>query len=93
MFLGLGAKLLLAALAAGTVAAIVVYVAGTITRAKIREKALENGIKKLLVKKVDNCSNKVTLSEITNDGTTAKEMEIHGDDIDDLIDEGDIIYT
>lgn len=91
MLLGLGAKLLLAMLAAGTVAAIVVYVSGIITRAKLREKARENDIRRFIVTAVNKTNNVVTVKEL--DGDTAKEMEVHGDDIDDIIDEGDEIYA
>ncbi len=93
MFLGLGAKLLLAALAAGTVAAIVVYVAGTITRAKLREKARENDIKKFILTVVDKKKNVVKIQELDEYGVKGKEMEVHGDDIDDIVDEGDEIYA
>lgn len=93
MFLGLGAKLLLAVLAAGTVAAIVVYVAGTITRAKLREKARENDIKRFIVTAVNKADNVVKVQELDEDGVKGKEMEVHGDDIDDIVDEGDEIYA
>lgn len=87
--LGLALRVLLAAAAVATVAAIVVYVSGTITRRKLEEKLQENGIEDALIKAIDYCDNVVTVEDMDSDQT----LEIHGDDVDYELDEGDRIYV
>lgn len=87
--LGLALRVLLAAAAVATVAAIVVYVSGTITRRKLEEKLRENGIEDALIKAIDYCDNVVTVEDMDSDQT----LEIHGDDVDYELDEGDRIYV
>lgn len=87
--LGFALRVLLAAAAVATVAAIVVYVAGTITRRKLEEKLRENGIEDAIIKAIDYCDNVVTVEDMDSDKT----VEIHGDDVDYELDEGDRIYV
>lgn len=87
--LGFALRVLLAAAAVATVAAIVVYVAGTITRSKLEEKLRENGIKDAMIKAIDYCENVVTIEDMDSDKT----LEIHGDDVSYDLDEGDRIYV
>ena len=87
--LGFALRVLLAAAAVATVAAIVVYVSGTITRRKLEEKLRENGIEDALIKAIDYCDNVVTVEDMDSDQT----LEIHGDDVDYELDEGDRIYV
>lgn len=87
--LGLALRVLLAAAAVATVAAVVVYVAGTITRSKLEEKLRENGIENAMIKAIDYCSNVVKLDDMDSDKT----VEIHGDDVSYELDEGDRIYV
>lgn len=87
--LGLALRVLLAAAAVATVAAVVVYVAGTITRSKLEEKLRENGIEDALIKAIDYCDNVVTVEDMDSDKT----VEIHGDDVSYELDEGDRIYV
>lgn len=87
--LGFALRVLLAAAAVATVAAIVVYVSGTITRRKLEEKLRENGIEDALIKAIDYCDNVVTIEDMDSDQT----LEIHGDDVDYELDEGDRIYV
>ena len=70
-------------------AAIVIYISGTITRSKLKEKLRENDIKDAMIEKIDNCENVVTLKDMDSDKT----LEIHGDDVDYELDEGDRIYV
>lgn len=87
--LGLVLRVLLAAAAVATVAAVVVYVAGTITRTKLEEKLRENGIEDAIIKAIDYCDNVVTVEDMDSDKT----VEIHGDDVSYELDEGDRIYV
>lgn len=87
--LGFALRVLLAAAAVATVAAIVIYISGTITRSKLKEKLRENDIKDAMIEKIDNCENVVTLKDMDSDKT----LEIHGDDVDYELDEGDRIYV
>lgn len=87
--LGFALRVLLAAAAVATVAAIVVYVAGTITRSKLEEKLRENGIEDAMIKAIDYCENVVTIEDMDSDKT----LEIHGDDVSYDLDEGDRIYV
>lgn len=87
--LGFALRVLLAAAAVATVAAIVVYVSGTITRRKLEEKLRENGIEDALIKAIDYCDNVVTIEDMDSD----QMLEIHGDDVDYELDEGDRIYV
>ena len=89
MLLGLGLKILLAAAAVGTVAAIVVYVKGSINRSKLQQKAQAQNINKFIIKEIDRCNNVVKFEDMYSD----KEVEVRGDDVDWDIDEGDIIYA
>lgn len=87
--LGFALRVLLAAAAVTTVAAIVIYVAGTITRSKLEEKLREKGIEDAMIKAIDYCDNVVTLEDMDSDKT----VEIHGDDVSYELDEGDRIYV
>ncbi len=87
--LGFALRVLLAAAAVATVAAIVVYVAGTITRSKLEEKLRENGIEDAMIKAIDYCENVVTIEDMDSNKT----LEIHGDDVSYDLDEGDRIYV
>ena len=87
--LGLASRVLLAAAAVATVAAVVVYVAGTITRSKLEEKLRENGVEDAIIKAIDYCDNVVTVEDMDSDKT----VEIHGDDVSYELDEGDRIYV
>ena len=87
--LGFVLRVLLAAAAVATVAAIVVYVAGTVTRSKLEEKLRENGIEDAMIKAIDYCENVVTIEDMDSDKT----LEIHGDDVSYDLDEGDRIYV
>lgn len=87
--LGLALRVLLAAAAVATVAAVVVYVAGTITRSKLEEKLRENGVEDAIIKAIDYCDNVVTVEDMDSDKT----VEIHGDDVSYELDEGDRIYV
>lgn len=89
LLLGLGLKILIAAATVGAVAAIIVYISGTITRSIAREKAQENGIKEAIITEVDNCSNVVKIRDLDSD----QEVEIHGDCVDWDLNEGDKIYA
>lgn len=87
--LGFALRVLLAAAAVATVAVIVIYISGTITRSKLKEKLRDNDIKDAMIEKIDNCENVVTLKDMDSDKT----LEIHGDDVDYELDEGDRIYV
>ena len=87
--LGFALRVLLAAAAVATVAAIVVYVAGTITRSKLEEKLRENGIEDAMIKAIDYCENVVTIEDMDSNKT----LEIHGDDVSYDLYEGDRIYV
>lgn len=89
MLLGLGLRLLLAAAAVTAVAAIVVYVTGSITRAKLREKLRDNNMKDAIITAIDRCDNVVKLKDLTSD----KELEVHGDDVDYDVVKGNKIYV
>ena len=89
MILGLALRVLLAAATVATVAAIVVYVTGTITRAKLKEKLRENGIEEAMIETIERCNNVVSVKDWDSDKT----LEIHGDDVDYDLDEGDRIYV
>ena len=82
-------RVLLAAAAVATVAAVVVYVAGTITRSKLKDKLRENGVEDAIIKAIDYCDNVVTVEDMDSDKT----IEIHGDDVSYELDEGDRIYV
>lgn len=87
--LGFALRVLLAAAAVATVAAIVVYVSGTITRRRLEEKLRENGIEDALIEAIDYCDNVVSIKDMDSDKT----LEVHGDDVDYELDEGDRIYV
>ena len=87
--LGLALRILFAAAAVTTVAAIVVYVDGKITRRKLQKKLRENGIQDGLIEAIDHCNNVVSMKDMESD----KKLEIHGDDVDYDLDEGDRIYV
>lgn len=87
--MGFALRVLLAAAAVATVAAVVVYVAGTITRSKLKDKLRENGVEDAIIKAIDYCDNVVTVEDMDSDKT----IEIHGDDVSYELDEGDRIYV
>ncbi len=87
--LGFALRVLLAAAAVATVAAVVVYVAGTITRSKLKDKLRENGVEDAIIKAIDYCDNVVTVEDMDSDKT----IEIHGDDVSYELDEGNRIYV
>ena len=82
-------RVLLAAAVVATVVAIEIYISGTITRSKLKDKMRDNGIKDAMIEKIDYCENVVTLKDMDSDKT----LEIHGDDVDYELDEGDRIYV
>ncbi len=82
-------RVLLAAAVVATVVAIEIYISGTITRSKLKDKMRDNGIKDAMIEKIDYCENVVTLKDMDSDKT----LEIHGDDVDYELDEGDQIYV
>ena len=87
--LGLALRVLLAAAAVAAVAAVVIYISGTVTRAKFEEKLRDHDIEDAIIKAIDYCDNVVTLEDMDSDKT----LEIHGDDVDYDLDEGDRIYV
>ena len=89
MLLGIALRVLLATAAVATVGAIVVYIVGTITQSKLKEKLQEKGIKNAVIEKIDRCSNIVNLKELDSDQT----IEVHGDDVSYDLDEGNLIYV
>lgn len=89
MLLGLGLRLLVAAAAVTAVAAIVIYVSGTINKSKIKEELAKKGIEEALIKNIDECDNVVKFTDLKNDNT----IEIHGDDVSSSLYEGMIINT
>lgn len=52
-------------------------------------KLQENGIEDALIKAIDYCDNVVTVEDMDSDQT----LEIHGDDVDYELEEGDRIYV
>ena len=56
---------------------------------QLEEKLRENGIEDALIKAIDYCDNVVTVEDMDSDQT----LEIHGDDVDYELDEGDRIYV
>lgn len=89
MILGFALRALLAAAAVVTVAAVVVYVAGTITKPELKDKLRENGIENAVIKAIDRCDNVVSVKDLDSDRT----LEIHGDDVSYDLNEGDRIYV
>ena len=87
--LGLALRVLLAAAAVATVAAVVIYVSGKITRSKLQEKLRDQGMKDSLIYRIDRCNNIVNLKNMDSD----QEIEIHGDDVDYELNEGERIYV
>ena len=71
-------RVLLAAAVVATVVAIEIYISGTITRSKLKDKMRDNGIKDAMIEKIDYCENVVTLKDMDSDKT----LEIHGDDVE-----------
>lgn len=88
MVLGLALQALLAATTVAAVAVIVIYVAGTITRSKLKAKLRENGIEDAMIREIDRCNNVVSVKDWDSDRT----LEIHGDAVSHALDEGDRIY-
>ena len=84
MLLGLGLRLLIATAAVATVAAIVIYVSGTINKSKIKQELAKKGIEQALLDSIDGCDNVVKLTDLENDNT----IEIHGDDVSSSLYEG-----
>ena len=67
--LGLVLRVLLAAAAVASVAAIVIYISGTITRTKLEEKLRENDIEDAIIKAIDYCDNVITIEDMDSDKT------------------------
>ncbi len=88
MILGFALRALLAAAAVAAVTTIVIYIADTITRPKLKEKLREKGIEDAVIEKIDYCNNVVSVKDLDSD----KMLEIHGDDVSYELDEGDRIY-
>lgn len=87
--LGFALRVLLAAAMVVAVANIVIYVSGTITRAKLEEKLRDNDIENALIKAIDRCDNVIMIEDIDSDKT----LEIHGDDVDYELYENARIYV
>ena len=87
--LELALQALLAVAAIGAVVAIVVYVSGTITRSKLKDKLRENGIEDAMIEAIDRCDNVVSVKDLDSDKT----LEIHGDNVSYELDEGGLIYV
>lgn len=87
MLFGL-ARLLLGALAVGAVASIIIEIVGTITRDKLKEEMRSRGIEDMLIEKINNTENTITLKELLS----GERYEVHGDDIDYDLTEGERIY-
>lgn len=88
--LGLILRGLMLAAGAAAIAAIVIYIHGTITKDKIREELRAKGIDEdMLIKEINRCENTISLEEL--DGN--KPVEIRGDDISYDLYEGETIYV
>lgn len=83
--LGLALQLLLVA----AVVTIVIYIYGTITRAKLKKKLREKEISETIITEIDRCDNIVRLEDLDSD----KKIEVRGDDVSYSLDEGDYIYA
>lgn len=86
---GLMLRVLLGVAAVATVATIVIYVSGTITRPKVTEKLRDNGIKNAMIEEINYCDNVVSIKDMDSDKT----LEIHGDDVDYGLIEGHRIFV
>lgn len=81
-------SLIVAAFALAVAATIIITIGGIITKDKIRQESNNRDIDgDLLVEKIDNCTNIVTLKELYGD----KKIEIQGDAISSDIYEGIVI--
>lgn len=89
MLFGLLGRALIAAAGAAIVAGIVIYIAGKITKEKLRKKLEDKGIETALINEIDRCSNVIKMTDFDTDET----IEVHGDDIDDEIEEDDLIFV
>lgn len=74
-------------IAAIAASAIVIYIDGKITEAKIDEELREKKLEKALVQRIDKCNNVISLKDLDSD----QEYEIHGDSIDDSMYTGQVI--
>ena len=74
-------------LGTAAVAAIVITINGIINKRRIEEEMRKRDVEKVIVKKVDECDNVLTLKDLDSDAV----YEINGDDIADDIYEGQYI--
>ena len=70
-------------------AAIAVYIDGTITQSRLKEKLREKGVEDAVIKAIDHCDNVVTIEDMDSDKT----VEIHGDGVSFDLSVGDRIYV
>lgn len=74
-------------LTAAAITAIVIYINGKITREKLEEELRKRNIKMAIAREINKCTNTMTFEDF-EDNT----YEVHGDSIDDDIEEGDVIW-
>ena len=87
--LGLCLRILIAVAATAAVASLVIYISGSITRSKLRDKLSENNVKSALIKAIDYCDNVVKLKDLSN----GNEIKVRGDDVSYELNEGEKIYV
>ncbi len=59
--------LIRSALLAAAVSTIAIVISGIITREKIQQELRNRGVNGVLIDKIDNCTNTMTLKELEND--------------------------
>ena len=74
-------------LTAAAITAIVIYINGKITKEKLEEEFRKRDIKMAIAKEINKCTNTMTFEDFENNT-----YEVHGDSIDDDIEEGDVIW-
>ena len=79
--------LIRSALLAAAVSTIAIVISGIITREKIQQELRNRGVNGVLIDKIDNCTNTMTLKELENDN----KIEVQGDGIDYSLYEGQVI--
>ena len=79
--------LIRSALLAAAVSTIAIVIRGIITREKIQRELRNRGVNGVIIDKIDNCTNTMTLKELENDN----KIEVQGDGIDYSLYEGQVI--
>ena len=79
--------LIRSALLAAAVSTIAIVISGIITREKIQQELRNRGVNGVIIDKIDNCTNTMTLKELENDN----KIEVQGDGIDYSLYEGEEI--